>query len=91
MRRALPIALAAVTTVALAASEALACPNCKASVAENDLDKVGNQGLGMNMSIYFMLAVVLGAAAFIVRFIVKVSKRFDAAYETVPGATPRPQ
>ena len=84
MRRIALSALVAATSLSLAASEALACPNCKASVGQNDLDKVGNQGAGMNMSIYFMLLVVLGVAALIVRFIVKTSKRFDAAYESVP-------
>ncbi|MCE9636788.1 MAG: hypothetical protein K8T90_13880 [Planctomycetes bacterium] len=84
MRRTALTALVAATSLSLAATEAFACPNCKASVGENDLDKVGNQGLGMNMSIYFMLIVVLGAAALIVRFIAKTAKRFDAAYESVP-------
>jgi hypothetical protein len=55
-------------------SPALACPNCKDSVATTDLDTATQVGAAFNYSIFAMLAAVFATAAFVGRTLYKASQ-----------------
>ncbi len=72
MRRHAPAALLAVSLLlATASPAALACPNCRDSIANSDAPQATALPGGFNKSIYFMLGGVLVVGGFVVRMIVK--------------------
>jgi hypothetical protein len=77
MKRWTPL-LTVLLTLALAGA-ALACPNCKDSIAMNgDGSSSGGLPAGFNYSIYFMLAGLFAVLGFVGFTIVKAVRASDA-------------
>lgn len=73
----LPV-LAAAAIVVLA-GEALACPNCKATVADASAPGAGDPASAFGYSIYVMIGAVMSIAGGIVYKIVRAAQRSAAA------------
>lgn len=72
MRRRLLTAFLAI--VLLPAGAALACPNCKDSIPNNDAEPAASLPGGFNTSIYFMLGGLFVVGGMVVRMIVKETR-----------------